>query len=478
MSSADATSTPEEDEVDNSNNETPRKFSCFIEEPEGKFVPYARHQPPPPPERLTFLCGMKGSMPHTLKRQLRPERPNVFAMSTTTWKSPNQARRFATSTRSRALSGASVVSYATDTNTNADTNATNAATNASTTNNNAIASHESETSESNEYVLLLGGISVASISTTGCGEGLVHALDQPQRSHPFCRCTILAVSGQRAILRAVFAAKSWFALLRSLCRMGFLLSPKRDESVPPKVLTSWSMWDRWDLQGRNYCQELKRIAPIMWLKAEKGMTSIPPSWEIQYPLAGGRTVPMHSSPRRRQRCYVHTFLFSKVTGHVPGTRFISLDQDRSIVLLYEGRPMQRCLGCLLDQKDGQYKTLGNDCGIEAVFQHKSVSMVEFSNIPMSKIRDHDQTIQRSSTFVAFAKKKKASVEGFLTHMRAIGVKLQVCLPNYTDQVHDKEKAKGHDHLLEVMQELDLDIGKCYEHHEKMILDSSERQNVG
>ena len=383
-------------------NETKQPFTCYIEERHSEYVPYARHQPPSPPERLMFRQTMHTSLPrNNLKFGILPERPLGFG--STSYNDSTQRHRNHNSTR---------------------------------TLNNGISSHASSSSnltESNEYVLLLGGIAVANISTTGSGEGLVQGLNIPAQSHPFCRCTIIpgiAIPAQQIILQTVFQSRHWFKLLRSFVRMGFLLAPKQCQ---PRVLSAVTLWDMMDfpLPKHSSHQRLTDIAPQMFRRAEGETTKTPEPWPIQYPLSGGNNLCIHSMPQRRQRCYITSFRFAKVTGHLLNSKFMSLDQNRSIQLLYEGRPLQRCRGCLLDQKEGSYKTLGNDCATESKFQHQHISIVEFINTDLDKLRDH--LVQQSPIINAFHHTKDQRFSKVVSHLREIGIRLHDSLPKYIDK---------------------------------------------
>ena len=402
------TSSEEEIERKGKPEEIPRKFKCIIEEPECHYVPFSRTASESPPERLVIHCGMSSSLPQKLKLGIRPERPSGFVMSPTTWhdaarRSCNHQRtwRGHASSTSRTTSSTSAVAV-----------------------------------ESNEFVLMLGGIACANISTTGSGEGLIRGLNSPSKPHAFCRCTILAIPAEATILRIVQIASNWFELLRSLIRMGFLLLPKHMER--PVIHSAWTMWDMFDLQkcGRS----LKLVAPNMWRKAEGDGSKLPEPWPITYPLCGGKHLPVMSLRQRRQRCFVHSFRFTKVTGHEPRSKFMTLEQNRSIVLLFENRPISRCLGNVMDQKNGLYKTIGNDCASEALFQHPCVSMVEWTNTSMAKVRDHGNKY-RSPVMLSFANKKSATVSSFLSHLRYIGVKLRASLPKYTENLRQEKEKK-------------------------------------
>ena len=413
--------------------EQPIKFKCDVREP--RF----HHSEMQLVVTHSMACS---SLPHTLKLGTRPERPSGI-LSPIRWRDP-KSREYKIHTHHTTTTKSNSTRH----------NATNA------------------------FVVYLGGIAVAHISTTGSGQGLVRDFNSNNKAHPFCRCTILAIPGQSTLLRTVFAAATFPQLLRSLMRIGFLLKQPQQQpqqrpaaagtvveststSASSKILSTFSMWDRFDMSKCS--QSLEQMCPRMYSRAEAddGTTALP-NWEIKMPLAGGKNTPIHATTQRRhQTCYVTSFRFSKVTGHqgdfnavkkqadVTLSKFVSLHHSRSIVLLYEGRAMQRKIGCLFHQKNGCYKTLGtNATTVDSLFVSQNVAMVEFTNTALSFIKSHKK--YWSPVFSLFVRNKNASFSQFLSGLRRIGVVLKVeQLPTFIDAKYEKSREKGHRHLLEV-----------------------------
>jgi hypothetical protein len=395
--------------------EIPKKFQAIIHTPIHYTLPYVHNQPEPPAEILIFQHNTTcTSIPKTLKLTVRPTRPKGV-LAARTWNRTN--RHF---TNSKRVDSTFVLSSK---------------------------NMESRESETNGFVVSLGSVAQATITTTGSGEGLVRDLDGTNLSHPFCRCTILlgGVLAQQTILRTVFAAKSFNVLLRSLIRIGFHLKPLNLNDITnnsQKVCNTYSLYDKYDI---NHCnlKALENLAPKMYEKAEADQNRRS-NWNISIPLAGGRHLPIHSTTKRRtQTCYVTSFCFSKVTGHMNDSKFLTLEESRSVVLLYENRPMIRYLGCLFDEKEGFYKTLGKSMNTskETRFQHKYISLVEYNNRSMSKILHYHK--YWSPIFSLFVNKKNETIDVILQNLRKIGIQVKNAgLPLFNDLKYGKNKLKS------------------------------------
>ena len=419
--------------------ETPRKFKTRVLDSRVEHLPYLHNQQLKPdqltiihPEQLVIdHSNTCSSIPITLRKGTRPSIPRGL-LSGCRWLNNRQFNRKFAEKHHKPN-----------------------ATSHSTT--------ENFDSETNEFVVFLGGIAVANISTNG-KKGLVRNLNNTIRSHPFCRCTILALPAQQAILRTVFAAKSFKILIRSLIRVGFTLKPMHssDDTKNKTIMTTATMWDTYSI-NLHRCQSqsgqakqptpksLEELAPKMYQRAEEddGEQWLP-SWKLATPLVGGKHLPIHSTTqRRRQTCYVTAFRFGKVTGHNATDPFLSLDKSRSVVLFYEGRAMKRCLGSMFEQKNGVYKNLGtnlNNSSMETLFQHDHVSMVEFNNtVPMAKLRDN--VALWSEIFAMFVHKKKVRFSSMCQHFRSIGVEvMDDLIPTFVDKKNEKRRSDGSEHL--------------------------------
>ena len=111
------------------------------------------------------------------------------------------------------------------------------------------------------------------------------------------------------------------------------------------------------------------------------------------------------------------------------------------------------LGINIDNEEDVFKNLGtnlNNSSMETLFQHDHVSMVEFTTVPMAKLRDNVSTW--SAVFAKFVHKKKVRFPSMCQHFRSIGVEvMDDLIPTFVDKKN--RRRDGREHLSEMIERL-------------------------
>ena len=86
-----------------------------------------------------------------------------------------------------------------------------------------------------------------------------------------------------------------------------------------------------------------------------------------------------------------------------------------------------------------------DCATESKFQHQHISIVEFINTDLDKLRDH--LVQQSPIINAFHHTKDQRFSKVVSHLREIGIRLHDSLPKYIDKINVKSMVQERQDLL-------------------------------